>query len=105
MAVEDVVGLQVMDEVLYAKYREGMLPILKKMGGYFRYDAHIQQELKSPANHPINRIFIIGFPNARIRDSFFSDPDYLAVRKEFFDRAVASVCRLSQYSIEEAPGL
>ena len=105
MAVEDLVGLCVTDEALYPKYREGMMPLLEKAGGYFRYDAKIQTELKSPVSHSINRIFIIGFPDQKSRDDFFSNPEYRAVRSEFFDKSVSAVSRLSQYKIEAAPGL
>lgn len=104
--VEDLVGIHVTDETLYARYREGMLPILKRMGGYFRYDAQIQSELKSPVKHSINRLFIIGFPDQATRDEFFSDTEYLAVRKEFFESSVDSVCRLARYHVNsDAPGL
>ncbi|MCB1169224.1 MAG: DUF1330 domain-containing protein [Leptospiraceae bacterium] len=104
--VEDLVGILVTDETLYDRYREGMLPILKRMGGYFRYDARVQDALKSPAEHTINRIFVIGFPDAKTRDAFFSNPDYLMVRKEFFENSVSAVCRLARYQVNpEAPGL
>jgi uncharacterized protein (DUF1330 family) len=76
-----------------------MLPILAGVQGYFRYDARINDELKSPASHPINRLFIIGFPDRDAAGQFFSDRVYLEVRKEYFDRAVIAASVLSGYEV------
>jgi len=69
MAFDEVVGLQVTDEAGYARYRQGMLPILEEYGGSFRDDFRIAEHLRSEASHPINRLFLIAFPDREQRDS------------------------------------
>ncbi len=56
-----MVGLTVTDDALYQQYREAMAPLLAAHGGGFRYDFTIAKVLKSASEHPINRVFAIGF--------------------------------------------
>ena len=97
MAFENLVGLYVSDQESYSAYREAMLPILTSMGGGFRYDIEVAQILKGEADHPINRLFIIYFPDRQTKESFFANPDYLAIRKKFFEPAVQGVTRIAEY--------
>ena len=88
MTFEMVVGLEVSDDQAYDRYREKMGPLLAAHGGEFGYDFRIAEVLKSPADHPINRLFTIRFPDRAARDRFFADEQYLAVKRAHFDGAV-----------------
>ncbi len=83
-----LVGLEVVDDTEYQRYRDAMTPMLHAAGGSFPYDFTVAQTLQSRAEHPINRVFLIAFPDRGTRDRFFADPAYLAVRREHFDRGV-----------------
>lgn len=84
---EILVGLHVTDEAGYARYREGMTPLLEACGGFFRYDFAVSRVLKGE-NEQINRVFVISFPDEGTKDAFFSDEEYLRVREEHFEGAV-----------------
>ena len=99
MAFELLVGLDVKDQSYYAKYRQGMTPILHSYGGSFRYDFTVEQTIAGAAKHPINRLFLISFPNRASRESFFKDPNYLKIRGEFFEAAVGARTTISEYEI------
>ena len=85
MALEMLVGLQVVVEAGYQKYRDEMTPILKSYGGGFGYDFKVSKVLKSKTKAPINRVFTIFFPDQVLRDSFFSNKEYLAIRQRHFE--------------------
>ena len=97
MAIEIVVGLFIKDEELYKKYREGMSPILKSYGGAFGYDFEVSKVLKSEVSEPINRVFTIFFENEVIMDEFFSDENYLEVKKNYFEPSVLATTIISKY--------
>jgi uncharacterized protein (DUF1330 family) len=97
MAFEMLVGLQVRDADLYRNYREAMDPILQKYGGRFGYDFWISETLKSETPEPLNRVFTITFPTKDMMDNFFSDPDYLQVKNQFFKASVQATTIISQY--------
>jgi uncharacterized protein (DUF1330 family) len=96
MAYEMLVGLNVVDDERYSAYRRGMTPILERYGGSFRFDFTVQKTLKSAVSHPINRVFIISFPNEKWKDDFFKDPDYQKVKKEFYLEAVKDTAILTE---------
>lgn len=97
---EILVGLRVTDEDGYARYRAGMTPILEAMGGFFRYDMRVSELLRGQADEPFNRVFILSFPDGATRDRFFTDPAYLAVRAEHFERSVGSVTIMAGYTAD-----
>jgi uncharacterized protein (DUF1330 family) len=97
MPHEMLVALHVTDPARYARYRAAMTPLLEAHGGGFRYDFEIATTLRSEASHPINRVFAIHFPDAATSARFFADPQYLAVRAEHFEPAVAAVTRIAAY--------
>ena len=97
MAFEMLVGLNVVDDASYITYRQKMTPILEEFGGGFRYDFKISEVLKSEADSPINRVFIIYFPNELAKNAFFSDAQYLKVRQNYFDKSVTSTIILASY--------
>lgn len=99
MSFERCVGLEVADEALYQKYRDGMTPILTRYGGAFRYDFNISKTLKSATSAPINRLFIISFKEKATHDAFFADPEYQKVREMFFKPAVRNSTVLAAYEI------
>lgn len=81
MPHELVIAMNVTDPDTYARYREGMTPILASYGGGFRYDLVVSHTLRSPATHPITRVFALYFRDRAARQAFFADPEYLAVRE------------------------
>ncbi|PJZ58037.1 DUF1330 domain-containing protein [Leptospira barantonii] len=96
-AFEMVVGLEVIDDLVYTKYRAAMTPLLTTYGGGFRYDFKILEVLKNEDGNPINRVFTIYFKDKKSRDAFFADPEYLKIRTEFFQTSVKSATYISEY--------
>ena len=100
MAYERIMGLDVIDDQEYQKYREAMMPILKFFGGSFGYDFRVSEVLLTKTADNINRVFTIAFPNQKQMDDFFSDPDYLVVKEKFFDKSVKSKTTISVHETE-----
>jgi len=94
---ETLVGLHVIDEASYQRYRAGMMPLLEACGGRFRYDFRVSEVLRSETPDPINRVFVIAFPSLEVMQSFFTHPKYLAIRKQHFEPAVKAVIRIAEY--------
>ena len=94
--MEILVGLMVTDETTYATYRAQMTPLLTARGGSFGVDVRVAEVLQSPGSEPFNRLFTIRFPSLAAHDAFFADPEYLAVRKRYFDASVAPTGRFIQ---------
>lgn len=97
MTLENLVGMHVTDDASYTRYRAAMTPLLHAHGGAFRADFRIAEELRSPAAHPINRLFVITFPDRQSKDAFFGHPDYAAMRERHFTPAVAAFTVLAEY--------
>jgi uncharacterized protein (DUF1330 family) len=97
MAFERLVGLHVSDPEGYARYREGMGPVLRRYGGGFRYDFEVAETLRSESDHPINRVFVIGCPDRETMERFFQDPEYLRVRARWFDGSVTGHTTIAAY--------
>ncbi|MFT5049520.1 MAG: hypothetical protein ACI8QZ_000913 [Chlamydiales bacterium] len=95
---EILIGLHVSDDAGYQRYRDGMTPLLEACGGTFRYDFRVGEMLRGKAEKPINRLFLISFPDVDTKTRFFSDPAYLAVRGEHFDKAVDVVERIAEFA-------
>lgn len=102
---EYLVGLNVIDEEKYLQYRTGMTPILKSYGGGFNYDFKVSDVLISHTENKINRVFTIFFPDEKTSERFFSDPEYLEVKKTYFERAVESTTIISRYLKSWSPDL
>lgn len=96
MPFEQWIGLAISDEDLYRKYREGMTPILERYGGSFRYDLVIASVLEAEVEQPIDRVFAIEFPDRATRERFFADPEYLAVRRQYFEPSVTARVLLAE---------
>ncbi|WP_343562707.1 DUF1330 domain-containing protein [Kiloniella sp. b19] len=97
MVFEILVGLNVINEERYAAYRAAMKPLLHEYGGDFGYDFRVSEVLRSETDTDINRVFTLHFPDEDAQKAFFSDSNYLAVKKEFFDSSVGAATRLAQY--------
>lgn len=97
MAFQMVVGLHVVDDEAYGRYREAIAPILERHGGGFPYDFLVARVLRSAADHPIDRLFAIRFGDRASRDAFFADPDYRAARARHFEGAVRGTTILSEH--------
>jgi uncharacterized protein (DUF1330 family) len=97
MSYERLMGLQVVNEVLYQAYREAMMPILKRYGGGFRYDFKIRETLLTEADHEINRVFIICFKDLESQNAFYDDPEYKAIRQKYFEPAIPKYTVISEY--------
>lgn len=95
-------GLAVADAAGYRRYREHMTPILHRHGGAFGYDFEIARVLATESDRPIDRVFTIAFPDRAAADRFFADPAYLAVRRAWFEPAVAAVTAIASFD-EPAP--
>ncbi len=97
MAVEMLVGLNVLDDEAYKTYRDEMMPILHQYGGGFRYDFRISEVLKAATDAPINRVFTIYFSSQEAMDSFFSNEDYLAIKRRHFEKSVGDTTIIATY--------
>ena len=97
MTFERVMGLHVVDDAEYKKYREKMEPILKSIGGSFGYDFKIAETLRSKTNDTINRVFTIEFPSEKEMSDFFSRSDYAEIRDEHLNNAVKSKTIISMH--------
>ncbi len=100
---ETLVGLHVTDDEMYSRYRAGMTPILTTYGGFFRYDFRIGEVLKSETQEDINRLFVLSVPDREARDAFFSNEEYLEVRRQFFEPAVQAATMLAEYERTTTP--
>ncbi|WKZ70881.1 MAG: DUF1330 domain-containing protein [Melioribacteraceae bacterium] len=94
---EYLVGLNVTDDASYQKYREGMTPILKSYGGGFNYDFKVSEVFITQSQNKINRVFTLFFPDKETSERFFSDPEYLEIKKAYFEKAVESTTIISRY--------
>lgn len=97
MSYEMLVGLHVIDDEQYQAYRTAMKPILDLYGGGFGYDFKIAETLRSETPEIINRVFTIYFPDSHKMDQFFSDPEYLKAKEQFFEVSVASTTIIAGY--------
>jgi uncharacterized protein (DUF1330 family) len=93
---ERIVGLLVVDDQKYAQYRAEIAPLLEAAGGRFRYDFEVSRTLKGEAEHAINRLFIMQFPDRTSKERFFTDPRYLEIRARLFEKAVAGATIIAE---------
>lgn len=97
MAIENLMAMYITDDASYTTYRRNMLPLLKKYGGGFGYDFKIAEVLKSEVNQPINRVFTIYFKDEATMNEFFSDEEYISIKKAYFEKAVSTVVEIAKY--------
>ena len=97
MALEMLVGLNVIDDQAYQMYRAEMMPILKRYGGGFGYDFKVSDVLKSETAAPINRVFTIYFASEDSMQAFFSDEAYLQSKQTYFETSVTDTTIIATY--------
>lgn len=97
MSFERIMGLEVINDEEYQKYRENMIPILHSFGGSFGFDFKVNEVLKSKTDDEINRVFTLDFPSKEIMEEFFTNPAYLAVKEKYFLHSVKSVTTISMH--------
>jgi Uncharacterized conserved protein len=90
--------LFVADQDKYAQYRAEIAPLLKAIGGAFRYDFEIAKTLKSEAGHDINRVFMLRFPNREAKERFFTHPQYQEIRVRLFETAVRRMTTIAEHT-------
>ncbi len=98
MAHEILVGLEVINDIQYAKYREAMMPILIEHEGEFTYDFKVAEVLKANTEDKINRVFTISFSSIEKMDEFFSNKEYLLIKETYFSNSVKSITIISSYN-------
>jgi uncharacterized protein (DUF1330 family) len=98
-ANEILIGVHVVDEAGYAKYRAEMTPLLEAYGGRFVVDVRTTEVLRAPAPGAFNRLFTIRFPSRQSRDAFFADHDYVAIRTRLFEPSVSGTVWLGDYAV------
>ena len=97
MPYERIMGLNVIDDQEYQRYRQAMLPILHSYGGAFGYDFRVSEVLLSKTKDNINRVFSIEFPSKKVMEEFFSSPDYIAVQEQHLKNSIRSKTVLSMH--------
>ena len=97
MSYEILVGLNVLDETMYAEYRSAMKSILSDYEGGFGYDFKVSEVLIPEGNTDINRVFTIDFSSKNNMEAFFSDAQYLVVKEKYFEESVGSVTIIASY--------
>ena len=97
MSFEMTVGLFVADHEKYAQYRAEIAPLLEEAGGRFRYDFEVARILKGEADHDINRLFVIQFPDRPCKERFFTDSRYVEIRARLFAKAVEAAAIIAEY--------
>ena len=98
MAIETLVGLNVIDDQMYESYRDEITPILTEFGGDFGYDFKVSEVLKSKTNAPINRVFTIHFSDEDAMNSFFSNDQYLGIKERHFENSVTDTTIMARWN-------
>jgi uncharacterized protein (DUF1330 family) len=96
MAYERVMGLRVIDHERYSQYRQLIAPLMFRYGGRFLFDFDVSRDLISP-DRQINRVFAARFPDPDTKDRFFNDPEYRAIREQYYNPSVAETHLLSEH--------
>jgi uncharacterized protein (DUF1330 family) len=97
MAIEMLVGLNVVNDHEYQLYRDEIAPILMESGGGFGYDLRILEVLRSKTKAPINRVFTIQFPDEEAMNSFFSDAEYLRIKEKHYEKSVTATTIMARW--------
>ncbi|MEI8593269.1 DUF1330 domain-containing protein [Photobacterium sp. Hal280] len=97
MSFEMLVALDVANDEIYAQYRREMTPILSRYNGSFGYDFKVSEVLISQVSAPINRVFSIRFPSEDMKNQFFNDKEYMAVKQHYFTPSVRATTLIASY--------
>lgn len=99
MAYEMTVGLLVEDTARYQEYRAEIAPLLRAESGYFRFDFEVGRTLKNEADHEINRVFVLRFPNREAKERFFANPQYREIRSRLYEPVVRGTTIVSEHDV------
>jgi hypothetical protein len=72
-------------------------PLLDCFGGSFRYDFDIDRTLTNCAEHGINRVFVLAFPDAEAKKRFFADSRSREIQARLFNPSVIGTTIIAQY--------
>lgn len=97
---EILVALHVDDPAVYTQYRAAIRPLLEAAGASFRYDFEVARTLLNGSPHPVNRVFVLRFPDQASKERFFADPHYRAIRSNLFDQAVSGTTHIGEYEAD-----
>ena len=100
---ETLVAVKLRDEAGYAEYRARMTPLLEAHGGRFVLDVRVAEVLRAPDDADFDRLFSIRFPDEDAREAFFSNPEYVAIRKQHFEPSVSATTLLGHVSAPATP--
>ena len=101
MAVERLIGVQVIDDREYEEYRRQLSPLLHAAGGRFVVDLRVSEVLTAPADARFNHLFVLRFPSAEAMQKLFEGDDYLAVRGAHLESSVSATTMLATYQVAE----
>lgn len=115
-------GVQIADQDGYREYRRRMTPLLHEYGGDFEYDLAVAQVLRQPCTDSamtsgqreasseagasqlvmnpggsLHRVFSMVFPSVEVSEAFFSDANYLAIRRAYFEPSIRRVAELARF--------
>ena len=99
MAIERLVGVQVINENEYQEYRRQMSPLLEAAGGRFVVDVRVSEVLVAPESARFNRLFSLRFPSDEAMQRFFASEAYRAVREAHFVSSVSTTTALATYPV------
>ncbi len=94
---EMLMAMNITDDEMYSTYRRAMTPVLHAHGGSFGYDCKVSEVLISETPEPFNRVFTIRFPDEATKDTFFSHPEYLQIKAQYFTASVADITLIAAY--------
>lgn len=101
MAYELSAALRVIDETVYSEYRAEIQPLLAEAGARFRCDCDISR-VRQPSGRPHwNRWFVLSFPDSTVKEAFFADVRYRAIRAQYFPRCVGEFVTIAEYRTEK----
>ena len=101
MAVERLIGVQVIDDLEYEEYRRQLAPLLQAAGGQFVVDVRVSEVLTAPSDARFNRLFVLRFASAEAMQTLFEGAAYLAVREAHLESSVSAITMLATYQVAE----
>lgn len=93
-----LVGAEISDQQGYQEYRDRMVVLLQAIGGKFEYDFHTVSSQMSGNGQNYNRIFVLSFPSEEVMKSYFSNEEYVSIKRKYFDNAVADIASIASWN-------
>lgn len=98
--IDTFVGLHVTDDASYREYRDGVKPLLEAHGGTLHDDCRIEESRRA-VEHPMNRLFIISFPDANAKRAFFENESFRQMHARYFDPERQGITTVAHYEMSE----